>query len=117
MAAPLFSKIASYALRKSGINPDVPTETNLSKVIIPANKKTEIVDKIVNIEDQNSENPKTELTEVVPYLKTLSLREVISIASEEKINVKFVGSGTVESTYPEQGQPLNESREITVILK
>lgn len=129
VAAPLFAKIASYAARKSGINPEVPTETNmqtnLSKAVVPTNKKSETEDKIINISSKvgseaNSEiieNSKTDLTLVVPYLKTLSLREVISIASDEKINVKFVGSGKVESTYPDQGQPLNEDREVTVILR
>ncbi|MEK6627433.1 MAG: penicillin-binding transpeptidase domain-containing protein [Bdellovibrionota bacterium] len=121
VAAPLFAKIASYAVRKSGVNPEIPTETNLAKTLIPANKKTDIEDKTINIGSEITDEvigkSLAELTEVVPYLKTLSLREVINIASEEKINVKFVGSGKVEFTYPEQGQPLNENREVTVILR
>ena len=59
----------------------------------------------------------SESGKAAPYLKTLSMREVIGIASEQKIQVKFIGYGKVETTYPEQGQPLNENREMTVILK
>lgn len=117
VAAPLFSKIASYAVRKTGINPEIPTETNMAKSIISADKKEEVFDKVINISREIADNSMIESAKVAPYLKTLSLREVISIASEQKIQVKFIGSGKVEATYPEQGQPLNENREMTVILK
>ena len=77
----------------------------------------EIEDKIVNINNEITESSNFQSANVVPYLKTMTMREVIGIAAEQKIQVKFVGSGKVETTYPEQGQPLNPNREITVILK
>lgn len=117
VAAPLFSKIASYAVRKAGINPGVPTEENLVKSNFPVDKIAEIEDEVISISDDVHDRSKLELTSVVPYFKTLSLRDVLSIASEEKIQVKIVGSGKVESTYPDQGEPLNENREVTVILR
>lgn len=117
VAAPLFSKIASYIVRKSGINPEVQTENNLTKANIPIIKAEEIENKIININQEIANNTAVESIKMAPYLKTLSMREVINIASEEKIQVRFVGSGKVESTYPEQGQPLNSNREMTVILK
>lgn len=117
VAAPLFSKIASYAVRKTGINPEIPTETNMTKAALPAKKKEEVTDETVNISNEIAKGANLESAKVVPYLKTLSMREVIGIAAEEKILVKFIGSGKVESTYPDQGQPLNDSRELTVILK
>lgn len=117
VAAPLFSKIASYAVRKTGINPEIPTENNLIKVAPVAGKKTEseIEDHLISI----NSNTTLETTSVkaVPYLKTLTMREVISIASEQKIQVKFVGTGKVESTFPEAGQNLNADRDLTVILR
>lgn len=124
VAAPLFSKIASYAVRKTGINPEIPTEATLAKAVVktgpPKDKKTdlsaEIEKDLINIR-QDSVVSDLVGSKAVPYLKSLSMREVIGIASEEKIQVKFVGSGKVESTYPEQGQPLNSNRELTVILK
>lgn len=117
VAAPLFSRIASYLVRKSGVNPEVLTETNLTQKASPALDKEVAEDKLVKIVPGSSLLDEKQPTLYAPYLKTLTLREVIGIASEEKIRVKFVGSGKVESTYPEQGQPLNEEREMTVILK
>lgn len=115
-AAPLFSKIASYAVRKSGINPEVMVETPIAKVTTPVIKKEEIQDKAIKITEADIQT-KTTLTNVVPYLKTLTMREVIGTVAAEKIQVKFIGSGKVEATYPEQGQPLGEDRKVTVILK
>ena len=116
VAAPLFSKIASYAVRKTGINPEIPTENNLAKVVTPSAKKPEpeIEDHMVTISNSGTDDL---LPKAVPYLKTLTMREVIGIASEQKIQVKFVGSGKVESTFPEPGQNLNLNRELTVILR
>lgn len=116
VAAPLFSKIASYAVRKTGINPEIPTENNLAKVAPPAGKKPEpeIEDSLIKISTNVADET---MPKAVPYLKTLTMREVIGIASEQKIQVKFIGSGKVESTFPESGQNLNLNRELTVILR
>lgn len=115
VAAPLFSKIASYAVRKSGITPEVLTEKSLAKASLPLLKKAEVPEALVKI-DTAPENKNTKAS-TVPYLKSLSMREVIAIAAEEKIQIKFLGSGKVESTYPEQGQSLGADRQLTVILK
>ncbi len=116
-AAPLFSKIASYAVRKSGINPEVMVESNLTKAIVTPVKKDKAIDRIIKITQDDTQSKEEQPTAVVPYLKALSMREVISVVSQEKIQVKFIGTGKVESTYPEQGQLLGEDRQITVILK
>jgi hypothetical protein len=50
-------------------------------------------------------------------MKSLSMREVLSLAAEQKIQVKFVGSGKVETTYPDEGQDLDVDRKMTVILR
>jgi cell division protein FtsI (penicillin-binding protein 3) len=115
-AAPLFSKIASYAVRKSGIIPEVMVESNLAKAVVTPVKKDEAIDRIIKITQADAE-AKSVPSAVVPYLKSLTMREVISVVSQENIQVKFIGSGKVESTYPEQGQLLGEDRQITVILK
>jgi cell division protein FtsI (penicillin-binding protein 3) len=115
VAAPLFSKIASYAVRKSGITPDVITDSTLTKSIPVDIKKNDVVDKVVKIE--NREPTPNETQKVAPYLKNLTMREVIGIAAEENIQVKFVGAGKVETTYPDANQSLDENRQMTVILK
>lgn len=115
VAAPLFSKIASYAVRKNGINPEIPTENNLAKAPDIIINKNEVIDKLVLID--SSHKTENSETAIAPYLKTLTIREVMEIASEKKINIKFLGSGKVESTIPAQGEPLGVERELTVILK
>ena len=45
------------------------------------------------------------------------MREVLNITGQQKIQVKFVGNGHVETTYPDQGQTLDDDRNMTVILK
>ena len=119
VAAPLFSKIASYAVRKNGINPDVITENlvnnNNQPNISVAKSVEKPLDELVQIMSEDDEESLLPVT--APYVKNLTMREVLSIASEQKIQVKFVGSGKVDSTYPEQGEPLDEDRNMTVILR
>ena len=119
VAAPLFSKIASYAVRKNGINPDIIAEAqknNSNEVTVTVAKPVERpVDQVVQITSAELEDEK--LTSVAPYVKNLTMREVLNVAAEQKIQVKFVGSGRVETTYPEQGQALDTDRTMTVILR
>lgn len=128
VAAPLFSKIASYAVRKGGINPEILTETTITRTLAQAKKADGGDREVTLVSDPESEsaaagnkkpgaNPGKGLSAVAPYMKTLTLREVLSIAADEQLKIKFVGSGAVESTVPEQGQPLDELRQMTVILK
>ena len=112
-AAPVFSRIASFAVRKMGLNPEILTENTITKVSNTVDRSVAVEDKIVDIANVNEK----ELSPVAPYLKTLSMREVLTVAAEQKIQVKFVGSGKVEATYPEQGQNLDADRNMTVILR
>ena len=112
-AAPVFSRIASFAVRKMGLNPDILTENTITKVSNLVDRSVAVEDKIVDVKAETGK----ELSPVAPYLKTLSMREVLTVAAEQKIQVKFVGSGKVENTYPDQGQTLDADRNMTVILR
>ena len=118
VAGPLFSKIASYAVRKNGINPAVLAEgAEAGNTVQIAKSPDPGEDKIISIVPETASDLSKDLSKTAPYLKTLTMREVLNVTSEQKIQVKFVGSGRVESTYPEQGQPLDDDRNMTVILK
>jgi cell division protein FtsI (penicillin-binding protein 3) len=120
VAAPLFSKIASYAVRTKGLTPDVMNDgilasnshTTAPKAATPAVE----LDRI-DISQASLAKAPSALPAVAPYLKNLTMREVLNVASDQNIQIKFVGAGRVNSTYPDQGQALDGDRNMTVILK
>jgi cell division protein FtsI (penicillin-binding protein 3) len=117
VAAPLFSKIASYAVRRDGVTPELLTETTISPV-----KQDSLAQKFLNTDktiqlDSKSSDLHTEFLKVAPHLKALTVREVLAKAAEQKIEIKFVGSGRVENTWPESGADLGPDRHMTIFLK
>jgi len=72
VAAPLFSKIASYAVRRDGVSPELLTETTISKV-----KEDSLAEKFLNADkvitmDKNSSNKTEDLILSAPNLKALT---------------------------------------------
>ncbi len=117
VAAPLFSKIASYAVRRDGVAPEILTEKNSTRVKpFSIVQKSFTEDKKINLDDSGAEKA-TELAGSAPQLKSLTMREVLARAADQKIEVKFVGAGRVESTWPEAGDELPSDRHMTVFMK
>lgn len=127
VAAPLFSRIASYAVRKAGLVPQILATKNVNEKndnqkfvakVIEFYKKKDI-QKISAKEILNA--PKNELT-VVPELSRLTAREVIRQLQGKNIQLKFIGQGTVVETIPSSGSDFQENeatkqKSLTVILK
>jgi cell division protein FtsI (penicillin-binding protein 3) len=116
-AAPLFSKIASYAVRRDGVTPELLTEKTISMV-----KQDSLAQKFLNEDkviqlDEKSSAKSNQLITAAPQFKTLTVREVLAQAAEQQIEVKLVGSGRVDTTWPESGHALGEDRHMTVFLK
>ncbi|AFY02817.1 penicillin-binding transpeptidase domain-containing protein [Bdellovibrio bacteriovorus] len=123
VAAPVFSRIASYAVRKEGIaplqlaeestvNPKVRRVASEPKVVKKAEAPRTLLtanelDKVTNIETDDT----------VPNLMNLTTREVLRKVSGQDLKVKFVGQGTVSEVFPIPGSQVPESKEITVIMK
>jgi cell division protein FtsI (penicillin-binding protein 3) len=108
VAAPIFSRVASYAVRKVGIAP-LP----LAADKVPAkSRKLAALEKIL---DKVDTTPMEENT--VPDLMKLSTREVLRRVRGQEINVKFVGQGLVSEVVPASGSALPEDKNITVILR
>ncbi len=117
VAAPLFSKIASYAVRRGGMTPEILTEKTISLVKEDTvAQKFANNDKKINIDDSTIKK-EAALPIEAPQLKFLSMREVLARAADQRIEVKFVGSGRVDSTWPEAGEVLPADRHMTVFLK
>lgn len=112
VAAPLFSTIASYAVRKNGIAPEVLAEKNITRV-------PKLQAGLVQTEKMSYKDLKnsSQMLTATPELQNLTVREVLQKVSEQELKIKFVGEGRVEKTIPESGEALGADRELTVILK
>lgn len=115
VAAPLFSRIASYAVRKEGIAP-----LTMASESAPVKKNRQVAQEskpVVKVVPKET-LPGAEGSEVVvPDLMNLTTREVLRRVSGQDIKVKFVGQGTVNAVSPSVGAPLPADKEVTVILK
>lgn len=114
VAAPLFSSIASYAVRKDGVAPEILAEKDLSQVPVAQTEMSQKKTESYNLADVQDEK---QILTAAPDLKKLSVREVLQKIHQQEIKVKFIGSGQVQKTWPEAGEALNPDREMTVFLK
>lgn len=122
VAAPLFARIASYAVRKEGIAPlPMAEESTLSKTrklasvdLKPAAKS---LPKEILTATELDQVTQVDENETVPNLLNMTTREVLRRVSGQDLRVKFVGQGVVSDVFPSVGAVLPENKEITVILK
>lgn len=114
IAAPLFSSIASYAVRREGVAPEVLAEKNISSVPIAQSTKTEKENEKFDYEDLVKTS--SQVT-TVPDFANLSLREILQKASRQNIKLKVIGKGRVGETIPTAGEAFTDDRSMTLILK
>jgi cell division protein FtsI (penicillin-binding protein 3) len=117
VAAPIFSRVASYIVRKEGLAPVLLTDKN----ILPDKRKATKMDGeksrgLSNVGEGDIVSTSLELG-VVPDVTTMTLREVLRRFSGKDISVKYRGQGIVTGVEPPVGAPLPENKEITVILR
>lgn len=117
VAAPIFSRVASYAARKVGLTPVLLSERNL----LPEKRKAIKLDAeksggLRTVVEGDIVSASLELG-VVPDVTSMTLREVLKGFSGKDFNVKFRGQGVVTGVEPPVGAPLPENKEITVILR
>lgn len=116
VAAPVFSRVASFAVRKKGLPPsligsdDYIPKSEPERQVAQAKKKGP--DTLASTEIIRTSN-KAKL-EYVPDLKDMSLREVVRKIQGQEVKIKTVGQGKVMNTWPKSGEPLME--EDTLIL-
>jgi cell division protein FtsI (penicillin-binding protein 3) len=119
VAAPIFARVASYAVRKEGVAPLLMAEQSTARknkrsmanvAIKPLVK--EAATPIAAIE----ENEPGE-ADKVPNLMNLTTREVLRRISGKDMKVKFVGQGLVHEVVPSAGAPLPEDKNVTIILR
>ncbi len=116
VAAPIFSKIASYAARKEGLAP-----TLLSDIAVKDKPKNKIqkIESINNVRtlQEISENGQTKTLAIMPDLKGLSLREVLRQMGGADIKINIHGQGVVSTTFPVAGEVVSDRSEIQLFLE
>ncbi len=109
VAAPIFSRIASYAARKNNLAPVLLSEKNLAN----GNSGKTLAKSSVGI----VESTPSIVNPVIPDLANLTTREVLKRLSADNVHVEFRGSGIVAETYPQAGFEWPESRNLMVYLR
>lgn len=109
VAAPIFSKVASFAVRKAGLSPTIISEDNL--LHLSTKKK----------DSSHLKHTKTDLrkmlTNQMPSLEGLSLRQALRELKTTDKNVVIHGRGQVFKTEPESGESLSQRQKIHVFLE
>lgn len=113
VAAPLFSRIASYCVQQDGIAPtwiaDEGTKKYTTEKLISGVTKEKINEK------QVSELQSTPGT--VPNVLDMSAREIMRQFRDQNIRFRFSGSGQAKLVTPEVGAPIPKNGEVRVILE
>lgn len=102
LAAPIFSKVASYSVRKAGLSPVVLDEKDF---FIKQ-----------NFSASKAKRKPAFNGNQVPDFKGLALRHVVKEAGKIGLSLKIKGSNRVIKTDPPGGAPLPENKTLTVIL-
>ncbi len=112
VAAPVFASIASYAVRRDGVAPEVLADKNVS--VVPG---VQVADQKIEKITLKKLQKEIQLMTAAPDLNSLTIREVLNKVSAQQIKVKFMGKGQVDQTWPAAGEALNEDRSMTIFLK
>jgi len=122
VAAPIFSRLASYAARREGLPPVLISEKNfVDKDMMKSAKQkkaSRLAAKVARdlIQSEKSAEQSTE-PGMVPNWTHLTLREVLKKASGQNLQLRIRGQGVVSEIIPEPGSPLPAEGNIQVILR
>ncbi len=117
VAAPVFSRVSQYAVRKAGLSPILFDEKNM----VPLDQLT----KSDSSRDHSQkralakirEEIKSQNTNLTPNLVGLSLREVLNRTKGTDIQLRIEGSGWVAKTHPAAGETLLKNQKLELVLK
>lgn len=118
VAAPLFSRVASFAVRKAGLAPSLLGQDDykpnnfdrVETVLVPKKQRTISSTEIMKASVEAN-------SEVIPDLMNLSLREAMKKLESQNIKVKALGDGHVKHTWPESGGVLSDDQTLTIFLE
>lgn len=123
VAAPLFSRVASFAIRKAGLSPSLlgyeDYQQSFERKIKsqPDSQKRSSVE-FVKAEELLKDEVQAAPGEVrVPSLINLSLREALLKIEGRPLKIKAVGQGNVIDTWPKPGDVLSDQDELVIFLQ
>jgi len=119
VAAPLFSRVASFAVRHKGLAPSLIGTTDYVPESPKASQKESEDDNETRVISSTEVLRARELPKIthVPDFKDMSLREVLRRVQGHDIKLKTVGQGKVMSTWPQSGDPLMEEDTLVLFLE
>lgn len=119
VAAPIFSRVASYVVRKEGLAPVLLTQKNLVREPMRkvASVDKESTEETVALASEVINEPAPTSAGVVPDLSRLTMREVLRRVNGRDLKLKWHGQGVVAETIPAAGEPVPAKREVQVILR
>lgn len=110
VAAPLFSKIASYLMRKSGISPILISDNNVIE------KKSDSVQQKA-LREIKQLIGQQKLKDKMPDLMGMSLREALKQMRGRAAKISIHGSGRVVRMSPERGMDLDTGDKVQLYLE
>ena len=113
VAAPVFAKVAKFAVRNSGMAPVVIAAENLSASRKQAFK---VITSKAQVELASGAKVDAYDGQSVPDWRGLSLREVLQKAQGYGIDLRVSGSGIVQTLNPAPGSKLPDSKQVSVYL-
>jgi cell division protein FtsI (penicillin-binding protein 3) len=107
VAAPIFSRMASYAMLRSGMAPTVhqASSQELGPKITAA-RQLVALDKVQRLGSK----------EQMPDLLGLNLRESIALLRDKSVKIKVYGEGVVKKTLPDPGAEIKSNQTVNLIL-
>ncbi len=115
VAAPLFAKIASYAVRQAGLAPVILTDKSVIKNKPPETESVTREKSIAKIREMARVLTDDEQN-LTPNFNGLTLREVFNRVRGTPIRVETSGRGVVSLTFPPPGEPLPPNKTVRVYL-
>ncbi|MBX9765802.1 MAG: PASTA domain-containing protein [Bdellovibrionales bacterium] len=136
VAAPIFSRVASQAVRRAALAPTLLTKSNVDmdrnlesfqkKEKDPnANGLRQVVKVKESIPSEGITLTPNNITDVAPVIADLKMPELIGLSLREAlekiqgqpVKVEFHGRGLISRTYPEAGEKLPQHGKVVLELK
>lgn len=115
VAAPVFSRMAQYMVRRAGLSPVLISESNMIHSQDEDKRRTLLQAKAVAElkREAGIESPAGEF----PNLMGLTLREAIGRVGKQASHVEVRGSGLVVRTVPAAGSAMADKQRVTLVLE